>query len=70
MVRKVPARVLLPIYWNPAAVVDRDADIARAINQVIDNFAGATFTLTTNTNLRISVKGSDGVTRSANLTLS
>jgi hypothetical protein len=50
-------------------LADRDAALATAINAIDENFAGAVFTLTSNTNLRISVTGSDGVTRSVNLTL-
>jgi hypothetical protein len=68
--QKVARRVVLP-GTGPMqdTLTRRDQELATAINQTIDGLDGAVFSLTTNTNLRITVVGTDGTARHVDLTL-
>jgi hypothetical protein len=70
MTLKVARRVVLPGAGPMQdTLTRRDQELATAINRLADTFDGATLQLTTNTNLRITVIGSDAVARHVDLTL-
>lgn len=61
----IPTKVPATAFLKDPVSVDRDAKLANAINQLI-----GLLSMPNDTTLRITVVGSDGVSRSVDLTLS
>ena len=65
--RKVPATSILP--GNTPAQINRDADLARAINEIIAALGGIEFSVVNGSILRITVRPGNGSTLTADIAL-